>query len=127
LLKTGIYTPVISDVVLIEIGRCAAELRNRLLSRLEEISYENAPVTEEIDDLAGKYCSEGIIPKKYLDDALHIAAATVSACDVIVSWNFSHIVKLATVRGVKGINLLLGYRELEILTPDSFIEGGDGT
>lgn len=125
ILASGHHIPVISDVVLIEIGRCGADLRNRLLSRLEEILYENVPITEEIDNLAGRYCTEGIIPRKYFDDALHIASATLYGCDVIVSWNFSHIVKLSTVRGVKGINLMLGYREVEILTPDSFLEGGE--
>ena len=57
------------------------------------------------------------MPQKYQDDALHIALATYNEADAAISWNFKHMVKLKTIRGVNGINKLLGYKELEILTP----------
>ena len=42
--------------------------------------------------------------------------------DALVSWNFKHMVKLKTIRGVNGINRMLGFKELEILTPQSWIQ-----
>ena len=64
-----------------------------------------------------RYIKEGIIPVKYQDDAFHIAIATVNNMDAILSWNFQHIVKLKTKREVVGINLIMGYRPIDIYTP----------
>ena len=61
---------------------------------------------------------EQLIPPRYLDDALHIATAVVHEMDVVVSWNFEHLVKLKTRLGVNGLNRLLGYREIEIVSPE---------
>ncbi len=55
-------------------------------------------------------------------DALHIALATYNEADALISWNFRHMVKLKTIRGVNGINRMLGLKELEILTPQSWIQ-----
>ena len=72
--------------------------------------------------MAQKYINEGIIPQKYQDDALPIALATYNEADSLITWNFKHLVKLKTIRGINGINRMLGYKELEIVTPQSWIE-----
>jgi len=66
------------------------------------------------------YCSHGF-RKKYRDDALHIAVAVVNDLDVVVSWNFKHIVKLKTRMEANGINKMLGYKEIEICSPEEVI------
>ena len=71
-----------------------------------------------------KYMSRKIFPAKYRDDALHIAIATVHDMDVVISWNLRHMVKLRTRREVKAINIMEGYREIEICTPMEVIESG---
>ena len=48
---------------------------------------------------------------------LHIAIATVAEVDVLVSWNFRHIVRLDKIRLFNGINLQLGYKPLTIYSP----------
>lgn len=58
-----------------------------------------------------------MIPAKYEDDAFHIAIATVNNMDAIISWNFKHIVKLKTKKEVAGLNLLMGYKEIDIYSP----------
>lgn len=87
---------------------------------------ENNPLLLEVDieteELAERYIREGIIPIRYRSDALHIAAAVVNGIDVIVSWNFEHIVKLKTRVMVNGVNRLLGYHEVEICSPEEVIE-----
>jgi len=72
---------------------------------------------EEIQALALEYVTRGIIPVKHIEDAVHIAVATVYTLDVLVSWNFEHIVKLKTKREVNAVNLILGYNQLEIVEP----------
>ena len=76
--------------------------------------------------LAEKYIDEGVIPVRHRDDALHIAIATVNNFDVIVSWNFEHMVKTKTRREVQGVNTLMGYRFIDIATPTEVI-GDEGT
>ena len=48
---------------------------------------------------------------------LHIAVATVGEVDVVVSWNFKHIVRLDKIQLFNGINIELGYRPLAIYSP----------
>ncbi len=74
------------------------------------------------NSLAEKYVQEKIIPQKYFDDALHLACATYANVDSVVSWNFKHFVNLKTIRGVNGVNRIVGLKEIEILTPQSWIE-----
>lgn len=58
-------------------------------------------------------------------DAQHIALATVSRVDVLVSWNFKHIVNLERIRGYNSVNLKAGYPLLEIRTPQEVISHGN--
>lgn len=48
---------------------------------------------------------------------LHIALATVADIDVLVSWNFKHIVRLDKIRIFNAVNLELGYKQLQIYSP----------
>lgn len=71
----------------------------------------------EIKALAQEYVSRGIIPVKHIEDAIHIAVASFYSMDVLISWNFEHIVKLKTKREVSAINMLLSYNQLELVEP----------
>lgn len=119
LIAEGIY---ISDEVIREISR-APEPRK---SQLEGLVRKTNPLLLEVDieaeELAERYVKEGIIPERYRSDALHIAVAVINGIEVIVSWNFEHIVKLKTRVMVNGVNRLLGYHEIEICSPEEVIE-----
>lgn len=78
-------------------------------------------ITKEVEELGDKYIQEKIIPNKFADDAYHIAVTSVYGCNVLASWNFQHIVKYKTIIGVNGVNKMLGYKEIEILTPESLV------
>jgi predicted nucleic acid-binding protein len=121
-LKLGIYDVIISDILLLEISRSETPSVQELEDRLSQIILEIVTVNEDVFLLSQKYLDEGIVPRKYQDDALHIALATYYEADALISWNFKHMVKLRTIRGVNGINRMLGYKELEILTPQSWIQ-----
>ena len=51
------------------------------------------------------------------NDALHVAAATVARADVIISWNFKHIVKFDRILKFNGVNMLNGYSQISIHSP----------
>lgn len=115
----GIY---ISDEVIREISRTSEPRKSQLEGLLREINPLLLDIDIETEELAEHYIKEGIIPERYRGDALHIAVAVVAGIDVIVSWNFEHIVKLKTRIMVNGINRLLGYHEIEICSPEEVIE-----
>jgi hypothetical protein len=117
--KNGIYKPVISSHVIAELENGAPD---RVKENLMTIDYEEYAVNDEMLELAEKYMEQKIVSKKYYGDALHIAVATVIGVDVLVSWNFKHIVNLDKIKSFNSVNLREGYRVLEIRTPREVIE-----
>ncbi len=71
----------------------------------------------EAEELAIVYIRDGAIGRKMMADALHIALASVARVDVLVSWNFKHIVNLRRIHAYNAVNLKMGYPLLEIRTP----------
>jgi len=67
----------------------------------------------------------GIVGPKWNADALHVAVATVSACRVIVSWNFKHIAHFQKIPLYNGINQSLGYAPIAIHSPEEVIANED--
>jgi predicted nucleic acid-binding protein len=121
-IRKGRYDAFISDLVLREIGKTAVFKRERLLSLIKTYEIPLVEATLECIELTEKYMGRRIFPLRYRDDGLHIAIATVHDMDVVVSWNLRHMVKLRTRREVKAINIVEGYREIEICTPMEVIE-----
>jgi len=114
------YIPVISNVVIAELVDAPEKVRKKLEGIQEKI--DTVIITEEMIALSKKYLDEKIVTKKYSDDALHIAVATVSKVDVLVSWNFKHIVNLDKIHKFNAVNLIEGYSLLEIRTPREVID-----
>jgi len=117
--KNGTYKPIISSHVIDELENGDPD---HVKKNLETIDYEEYAVSEEMLELAKKYIDQKIVTEKYYDDALHIAAATVIGVNVLVSWNFKHIVNLNKIRLFNSINLREGYNILEIRSPMEIIE-----
>jgi predicted nucleic acid-binding protein len=111
------YEVFVSNTVIDEIKAIGDEKTREEL--LELISNFRCLESEEAEvrALAKEYIAKGVIPVKHIEDAIHIAVASVNSLDVLVSWNFEHIVKLKTKREVNVINVLLGYNQLEIIEP----------
>jgi hypothetical protein len=74
-------------------------------------------VTEVATALADVYQQRHILTPKYYDDGLHIALATVAQVDLLVSWNFKHIVHFDKIRLFNIVNLEQGYKTLLIYSP----------
>jgi len=116
-LKLSEYQVFISDIVIDEIKATGDKNRKQDLLKLVKTFECLSTNDNEIKTLAEEYVVRGVIPVKYIEDALHIAVATVNSLDILISWNFEHIVKLKTKREVNVINVLLGYGEIEIIEP----------
>ena len=125
LFKNKVYEVYISDIVIREISGCNEEKLKILLDYLDQIDYNIIETDEDTVELAGKFIDFGILKQKSFDDCQHIAAAILAGCDIITSWNFKHIVNVKTVRGVKVITTLEGYKDLLIYPPSVLIESED--
>ena len=89
--RKGMFRLVLPDVIAAEIEP-APELVRELYEELVSIS-EVLPVTEEALDVLAAYDNHKILSHRFRNDMLHIALATVAEVDVLVSWNYKHIVK----------------------------------
>ncbi len=113
--RRGVFRPVLSDLTAIEVATAPERVRN--LHREVTALGELVSATEEVVGLVGAYEGHGILGPRYRNDMLHIALATVASVDVVVSWNFRHIVRLDKIQLFNGVNIERGYRTLAIYSP----------
>lgn len=111
------YEVFISDIVIREIEDIGNTAKKKELLELIHDFKTLSSNEKEIKALAEEYIVRRVIPLKHIEDAIHIAVASFHYLDVLISWNFEHIVKLKTKREVNVINVLLGYNQLEIIEP----------
>lgn len=107
---------VLSVLTLRELARAPDPVR-QVLSAVPPENIESIGVTTEADELAQAYLAERVVNPTIAVDALHIALATVARIDVLVSWNFRHIVNLEKIHGFNSVNLKRGYPLLEMRSP----------
>ena len=88
-------------------------------------NLERIIVNDEILTLASKYITERVVGQTSFDDCIHIAAATIHKVDILVSWNFKHIVNVYRIRGYNSINIRSNYQSLEIRSPKEILEYED--
>ena len=118
----GDRLPVISEVTMNELSKASKEVRS-ILDRVPGSRIIFALRTPEAEDLANKYISEGALDNKHKIDAMHIAIATVEHVDLLVSWNFRHIVNIERIHAFNAVNLKSGYGLLEIRSPRDVFRG----
>lgn len=114
--RAGECVMVVSDLTMQEIEGAPQAVRKHL----EDIpaGYQmQVRLSGEAQELADAYLARGVVGPGSLADALHVALATVSGVDVLVSWNFKHIVNLGRIRLFNAVNLEQGYGLIEIRTP----------
>lgn len=122
-IQTGKYEIVLSDIVFDELFDCPEPKRSLLVTYLQQIHYVRVKSNDDMVTLANKFINFGILKEKNLDDCRHIAAALLAGCDIIVSWNFKHIVNTKTIKGTKVISTIEGYKDVIICSPNMLIEG----
>ena len=124
-LKQGKHKVYIFDAVLEEIGKNKPEKQTMLAFWLADIEPILIEITPKIETYTSSLIKEGVLPPKSRDDALHIACAVVGKCDMLLSWNFKHMVKIKTNDGIKIISERLGYNEMRIYPPSMLVERGE--
>jgi predicted nucleic acid-binding protein len=113
--KAGRFHVVVSERIVMEVERAREEVK-KVLFDLED-AVEFVDLTDEIAVLQNAYMDAGILGKSSLNDAEHIAVASVVQVDLLVSWNFKHIVHFDKIKAYNAVNALNGYREIDIRSP----------
>ena len=116
-IKHGEYEGYTSNITLAEINKGPTKLKEHLTQKVRDTKLKILDEDEECVYLADEYLKEKIIPKTYRDDARHIGIAVKNQMDVVVSWNYRHMVNLSVRRCVNSVNLRLGYKTIEIVSP----------
>ena len=78
------------------------------------------PIDGVILELARRLVVPGAIPEKAAPDAIHIAAAAVTQCEFLLTWNFRHIANVHIRREVERILAIHGYKTT-ICTPEELL------
>lgn len=107
---------VLSELTVRELEAAPSGVRIAL-GRVPAAHVETLALSPEAEALAAAYIEDGAIAARMRIDALHIALATVARVDVLVSWNFKHIVNLRRIRAYNAVNLKKGFPLLEIRSP----------
>ena len=116
------YIAVLSSVTAPEVEQAPEPVR-QLHAELIAAGAELLMVSAEAMDLLGKYGAKNVLGAKFQNDMLHIALATIADADVLVSWNFRHIVRLDKIRLFNAVNVECGYKPLTIYSPREVVSG----
>lgn len=116
-LKAGSIEGYVSELTLEEVIKAPKEVRTELLRTIRELKPNVLVETSESAELAEAYLAAGVVPEKFRDDARHIAIAVVHDVDLIVSWNFRHMVNVERKRAIHSVNIRLGYKLLDLVSP----------
>ena len=114
--RAGTFIPVLSELLEAELVRAPQQVRT-VYSELLPLAGTIASVGDEALSLLAAYETHGVLAPRLRADMLHIAVATIAGVDLLVSWNFKHIVRFDKIRLFNAVNLEQGYKPLSIHSP----------
>ncbi len=110
------FIPVLSELTFDEISKAPQPVQITLKNLLE-YDVEVLEITDSALELSEQYLNREILTPKFRDDALHIALASLANVDVLVSWNFRHIVHYDKIRLFNAVNIENGLKSIDIYSP----------
>ncbi len=117
--RSQAYEMVISAIVIDELMRAPESKRELLLAQVDGL--ELLQITPEAEHLARLYIRNKILPARSLDDARHVAVATLHRVDALVSWNFGHLVNVRRTMAIHELHALMGLHIINIVTPEEVL------
>jgi predicted nucleic acid-binding protein len=122
-IKQNNYDIIISEVTMKELeGNLNKEVREQNMKNISELSYQKILINDEINVIAELLKESNILAIDKLEaDRMHIGSALYAGADVIVSFNFKHLVNIQTIKGVRILTISEGYKNIEIVHPASLL------
>jgi predicted nucleic acid-binding protein len=122
--ETGLYDIYVSDYLFFELEKCEESKRKKILHWIERTSPKVLSPDEETENLMKRYFEAGILEPTKANrfyDAAHVAIASVHGIDYLLTFNYKHLLKIKRMDGFNGVNILNGYGEIRLITPEFFI------
>lgn len=115
-IKNGLFKVATSDIVIAELHNAPAAVKQkyRELFDYDVVGFE---VDSNVEMLTDAYLGHKVLTQKYKNDMIHIALATVHNADILISWNFKHIVHFDKIAKFNAVNIEYGFRQLSIHSP----------
>ena len=113
----------VSQVVVDEAGKGDAQAAERRLGLLA--GMPRLELTEMVSVLAAALLDQHALPRNAVEDALHIALASVHGMDFLLTWNCSHIANAEIMGAIHETIRSFGYASPVICTPEELL--GDWT
>lgn len=114
--REGTIRLIVSDVTLEELNPAPLYVKS-LLDTVPADHMEQVAASDDSKRLQSAYLNASVVGPACENDAAHIAVATIALVDIIVSWNFKHIVHYDKIMGYESINAIHGYRTPLIYSP----------
>jgi hypothetical protein len=121
--KKGLKIIVLSDLTIRELDNAPDYIRD-IINEIDPSFIETVTLDNDSLELSNAYLAEGILGLGSMADAQHIALGTINKVDILVSWNFKHVVNYNRIRLYNAVNLKKGYGLLEIRTPLEVLDEG---
>lgn len=118
------FVLLLSTETLRELAKAPDPVR-AVLKALPPQLVEELAISAQAANLAREYITANVLDPASESDALHVAVATVAEADLILSWNFKHIVNFSRIKGFNSVNANQGYRPMTILSPFEVIHNGE--
>lgn len=115
-IASGLFHGVTSEIVEAEIEDAPKNIRDQFLKFLK-MNPEVLNINAEAIGLVDIYLEHKILADRFRNDMFHIALSTIADVDILVSWNFRHIVRYDKIRQFNAVNLEQGYHSLDIYSP----------
>jgi predicted nucleic acid-binding protein len=118
------YELYISSLTIKELEEWSnVDKRNGALAILAKASVNILEINDKMQDLAALYIKKGAIPATEIEDALHLACATLNGIPYFISWDFRHIVSVNPMLKIQEIHRKMNLSPLHIGTLS--LVGGD--
>lgn len=75
-------------------------------------------ISDEARDLAKAIVENGLMPRQFAEDALHIAIAAMHGLDYLLTWNFRHLNNVQTKMKIANFIEDCGYEPPLVCSPD---------
>jgi predicted nucleic acid-binding protein len=123
-INNGLFSPSTSDIVSAELFNAPKPVQD-IYKKFMFLNPEMLEVNTDVEMLVDSYIGHRILTEKFKNDMLHIALASVYNIDILISWNFKHIVHYEKIVKFNAVNLELGFRQLMILSPREVTSYGE--
>ncbi len=113
------YQLYISDLVIKEASAGDKNASERRLQFLNDIML--LEVDERVIKLSKNLMETGIIPKKAIEDTIHISVATINEIDYLLTWNCKHIANAVIYKQLRKFIANYGYELPTLCTPNELL------